>query len=313
LRKSILAPLIAALAVVLLAVPAQAHSHPAMTQPAPSTGHPAPGAKVDFGALLLGAELSGKKEVPTPGGPKVGDPDGRAKARLFAYGDKITFSLEWSGISAPTLAHIHQGRKGVNGPIKTVFFAEKGLPATATATAGLVTVTDAKLAAAIKKDPTDFYVNIHTAEFPGGAVRGQLKRLDLSAGMVDVVKKRPLFAFMNGGQEVPVPGGPAVGDPDAFGISFVDATKNKVDYSLAWLNVKPTLGHIHKGGFGTNGPVVVPLFTTPIPSTIFALAGTVPVDKHLAKKICDQPGGFYVNLHSAEFPGGAIRGQLSKP
>ena len=46
--------------------------------------------------------------------------------------------------------------------------------ATATAAAGAVTVTDPKIAADILANPAGFYVNLHTADFPGGAVRGQL-------------------------------------------------------------------------------------------------------------------------------------------
>jgi hypothetical protein len=226
-------------------------------------------------------------------------------------GDKVIFSFRWRGIGAPTLGHIHQGGKGVNGPIKVALFAEGGMPATATAAAGLVTVTDPALVAAIRANPAGFYVNLHTAQFPGGAVRGQLTPLGLSAGTIDVLHREPLSAFLTGAQEVPVVGGPAVGDPDAFGLAFIHARKSSVDYSLAWIGVTPTLGHIHEGVFGVNGPVRVPLFTTPVPSTIFALAGTVRgVDPYLAKHIRQHPKNFYVNLHSAEFPGGAARGQL---
>lgn len=319
LRKHIVIPLFAALALVLLGTaPAQAHDHsyptPASPTPAPTPAPtPQPQAPpVSQVPLLLGAELSGKQEVPTPGGPAVGDADGRAKARILVLGDKVIFSLQWSGISAPTAFHIHEGEKGVNGPIRVAFFADK-LPDSVTAAAGTVTVTDPKLVAAIRSNPAGFYVNVHTAEFPGGAVRGQLKALDLSAGVIDVVRPASLFAFLSGAQEVPVPNGPAVGDPDGLGISFVDAKKDTVKYSTAWVGVgAPVAGHIHRAPAGVNGPVVVEFFTTPIPSSIFAVAGTVRgIDKKLVAKISSHPDQFYVNLHTAEFPGGAIRGQLN--
>jgi hypothetical protein len=309
--------MMASLAMVLLgAVPAHAHGNssgaPTHSSPAPAAPATKPAPAPSAVPLLLGAELTGKQEVPVPGGPAVGDPDGRAKARIIVLGDKVTFSFEWSGISAPTLGHIHEGVTGKNGPVKVGLFTEK-LPDTVTAAAGLVTVTDAKLVAAIRANPAGFYVNLHTAEFPGGGVRGQLKALPLTAGVIDVVRPASLFAFLNGFQEVPVPGGPAVGDRDGIGISFVDAGKHDVKFSAAWLGIAPpTLGHIHKAPVGVNGPVVVPLFTTPIPSTIFAVAGKVHnVDEKLTQKIRDCPQDFYVNLHTAEFPGGAIRGQLS--
>ena len=84
-----------------------------------------------------------------------------------------------------------------------------------------------------------------------------------------------------------------------------------VDYTLAWSGVSPTLGHIHRGVAGVNGPVVVPFFLTAVPTSIFALAGTVPdLDPALAREIRATPGNFYVNLHTVEFPTGAVRGQL---
>lgn len=50
---------------------------------------------------------------------------------------------------------------------------------------------------------------------------------------------------------------------------------------------------------------------TPVPTTIFAVDGTLSgVDRGLVREVRRNPRRFYVNLHSAEFPGGAARGQL---
>jgi hypothetical protein len=38
----------------------------------------------------------------------------------------------------------------------------------------------------------------------------------------------------------------------------------------------------------------------------------VALDKALADKILDDPSGYYVNVHNTEYPGGAVRGQLTK-
>jgi hypothetical protein len=77
------------------------------------------------------------------------------------------------------------------------------------------------------------------------------------------------------------------------------------------VGISPKLGHIHKAPFGANGSVVVPLFTTPVPGTVFAVSGTVNgADPALVKDIAGHPSAFYVNLHTAKFPGGAVRGQL---
>ena len=84
-----------------------------------------------------------------------------------------------------------------------------------------------------------------------------------------------------------------------------------MDFAFAWVGVNPTLGHIHKAPVGANGPVVVPLLATAPPTNVFAVAGTATgVDPALVKDIAGHPLSFYANLHSGEFPGGAVRGQL---
>lgn len=61
--------------------------------------------------------------------------------------------------------------------------------------------------------------------------------------------------------------------------------------------------HIHRGVAGVNGPVVINF------NALYA--GTTTVTTALASEIVGNPGGFYVNLHTATFPGGEIRAQLS--
>jgi hypothetical protein len=73
-------------------------------------------------------------------------------------------------------------------------------------------------------------------------------------------------------------------------------------------------GHIHLGAVGVAGPIVVPLFGPPSPSTTArqikqhgvatANAGTT------GAALCQNPAAYYVNYHTTAFMGGAIRGQL---
>jgi hypothetical protein len=260
--------------------------------------------------VFLEAKLNGKNEVPVAGGPAVGDPDGSATGLVRVQGDRVTFAFAWKGITAPTLGHIHEGVAGVNGAVKVPLFAT-AMPDTATAAAGVLTVSDPAIADALRANPSGFYLNLHTKEFPGGAVRGQLTQLKGSADLLSLLKGGDEKAFLSGDQEVPVAGGPAVGDPTGRAVSFVKSRGTQVDYSFAWVGVQPTLGHIHKGQFGVNGPVVAPLFGSPIPSTVIAIAGTVTgLDPALVKDIDAHPSAFYTNLHTAQFPGGAVRGQL---
>jgi hypothetical protein len=137
---------------------------PAAAEPARAQAAPA-----DFTA-----HLSGDQEVPTPGGPAVGDRDGSAVARVKINGDRLSFRVQWRKIDAPTLGHIHQGVRGQNGPIKVDLFSTP-VPAHRTETSGTVRV-DRAVSQAIRSNPGGFYVNIHNGRFPGGAVRGQLHR-----------------------------------------------------------------------------------------------------------------------------------------
>jgi hypothetical protein len=283
-------------------------------QPATSTG-PVPDRRAGIQRarlkpVFLVAKLDGRQEVPVAGKPPVGDPDGSATGIVRVQGNRVTFAFSWRGISAPTLGHIHQGAAGVNGDVKVALFTTP-MPDTVTAAAGILTVTDPAIADALRADPSSFYLNLHTKEFPGGGVRGQLTRLDHPASVLGLLHGGVAKAFLNGDQEVPTPGGPAVGDPTGRAVAFVTAHDTKVTYSLAWLGISPTLGHIHKAPFGANGPVVVPLFASPIPATIVAVSGTVTgLDAGLVKDISEHPSAYYANLHTAQFPGGAVRGQL---
>ena len=64
--------------------------------------------------------------------------------------------------------------------------------------------------------------------------------------------------------------------------------------------------HIHKGAKGTSGNIVVPL-----PGSFLAKAsGCVPASGAILRAIEADPHGYYVNIHSKKYPGGAIRAQL---
>ena len=304
---------------------------PALAMPVPITGDPMPGMPgMDHGMPMNGmpeapapakpakgpaafftADLTGAQEVPVAGGPAVGAPNGKASAVVEIKGDRVTFGFTWSGISAPTLGHIHEGVTGKNGAVKVGLFTT-AMPDTVNAAAGQVTVTDAALAQSLRTNPAGFYLNLHTKEFPGGAVRGQLKPSKKHQSVLSFIHGGKLRAIDTGGQEVPVANGPKVGDPDGLAASFLDARGTTVGYSFAWINIAPpTLGHVHQGQAGKNGDVKVGLFTTAIPANIFAISGNVSnVDASLVKQIQRNPHGFYTNLHTQEFPGGAVRGQL---
>jgi hypothetical protein len=117
---------------------------------------------------------------------------------------------------------------------------------------------------------------------------------------------RKFETVLTGAAEFPGPG-----DPDGAGTAkvFVNHGQKRVCYELTATNiVTPTAAHIHIGAVGVAGPVVVPL-TPPVGGSS---AGCVDVTAAVAKAILKNGAGYYVNVHNADFPDGAIRGQLAK-
>jgi CHRD domain len=255
---------------------------------------------------VLSANLRGAKEVPGPG-----DPDGRGRAVIRLSGDQVCFALRWSGIAAPNAAHIHLGGPEVAGPVVVPFFGDPAgpsvIPDTVTSVRGCVTA-DPALVAAIARHPRAYYTNIHTPDFPAGAVRGQLHR-----GGRDLGVPRQLRARLLGANEVPS------GDPDGRGRAFVRARGDTVCFEVRWRNLDPVVaGHIHAGVRGVNGPVVVPFFGDPagppvFPAQVSGADGCIQgLDRSLVMAIREHPGRYYVNLHTTQFRAGAIRGQLHR-
>ncbi len=89
----------------------------------------------------------------------------------------------------------------------------------------------------------------------------------------------------------------------------VDPPKGQFCYLLNVSGIAPaTAAHVHVGGAGENG---APVITLAAP-TDGASGGCQPIAADLAQKLLANPGGYYVNVHNAAFPGGVIRGQLNK-
>ncbi|MEQ7006950.1 CHRD domain-containing protein [Actinopolymorpha sp. B17G11] len=126
------------------------------------------------GGTVLGAVLTGAAEVPGPG-----DDDGRGLFVGKVKGDLLCYVLVARRIEEPMAAHIHVAPEGAAGPIVVGLIAPVGgysadciraVPDDQNSTA---TLSESELAS-IRSDRSGFYVNVHTASFPAGAIRGQL-------------------------------------------------------------------------------------------------------------------------------------------
>ena len=206
-----------------------------------------------------------------------------ARGGCFAQFDGGTSTLSLvctHNVVDATVMHIHHGAAGVNG---TVAF-DLGSP---------VSPIEATWSGMSPADVADLlagnlYVNIHTGGRPAGAIRGQI--VPRSVDMTSFV--------MNGAQEVPPSG--STGSGFCSSDLSDDATSVLVRCTHNLPAVTDT--HVHDAPPGVDGPVVFDL------PDLHSFSANVPLTPRL---IADYEAGFlYVNVHTAESPGGEIRGQM---
>lgn len=240
------------------------------------------------GGVAISVKMLGVMEQPEPADP---DATGTATLRLRLGQARVCFVLEVQNVDA-VAAHIHRGSVTESGPVVVPL----GTPAGGTSS-GCVVATRA-LVRQILTDRVSFYVNVHSAEFPGGALRAQLA-LPANA--------KVFTATLAGANERPNPA-----DPNGIGTGafLVLTDAGKICYTLAVRNITlPSLAaHIHRGGADVAGPVVVPLQA---PGADGTSKGCATADAALVREIADNPASFYANVHTSQFPGGAVRGQLA--
>jgi CHRD domain len=120
------------------------------------------------------ASLSGADEVPGPGDPNG---SGAAQVKINVRKERVCFTLGVLDITLPAgAAHIHQGAAGVAGDIVVTLKPPVEVAGTGIGLAsGCVRNQARSLLRDIKNNPDQYYVNVHTEDFPDGAVRGQLE------------------------------------------------------------------------------------------------------------------------------------------
>jgi hypothetical protein len=249
----------------------------------------------------FGGPLSGAQENP----PVVTAATGEATVVISPDDSTIWYRVEYSGLTgAAVAAHIHTGAVGVNGgvilPLTVSASPMVGTLTSANFTASGAVTTFAEAVAAIKAGTT--YVNIHTAANPSGEIRGQV-----------VAKGDAHFATLVGTQEVPTNASTATGN----GWVVISTGGATITYYLAYsgLSGAASAAHIHTGAVGVNGGIILPLVAGPSPmsgvltATDFTPSGSVTDFAGAVAAIA--AGTTYMNVHTATFPGGEIRGQLA--
>ena len=145
------------------------------------------------------------------------------------------------------------------------------------------------------------YVNIHTLTWQNGEIRSQLLPKE-----GDCCKQ--YVAMLSGQNEVP----PVTTTARGTIVASLNCRTLTLSGSFSGLSSAFQAAHIHLGLQGVNGPVIYPLnVVTLLPNTAGNLlrsdnSFTLTKDQLAALKA----GGLYINVHSANFVGGEIRGQI---
>lgn len=200
----------------------------------------------------------------------------------------LSADIDVSGVEGVVAAHIHQGMIGENGPV-AFEFVDNG--------DGTMSVKDVEITAeqADMLLNEEWYINVHTQQTPSGEVRGQIVDSDTA-----------ILAFvLSGRQEVP-----AV-DTDAFGNGYatVNTATNAVNLKVLTTGVEDAVAaHIHEGGVGQNGGVVVVLEQNTDDPNVWQTPDGASLEADIIDLLLE--GGHYVNVHTPGVPSGELRGQI---
>ena len=245
------------------------------------------------------AVMNGNQETPAV----TTTATGIANLQLDATAANVTITINTTSLDVTqvTQAHIHSpGVVGVAAPVSIGFFA--GPAGTFTNPFSATVAMNATVLAAMQAGTA--YVNIHTTANPTGEIRGQIA---CGPAVLPATASTTTFnAVLNGAQETPPNTSPGQGVASVV----LDATATNATITLNFTGVTPanvTRMHIHSPGVpGVAAPITVDYFNGSGLASPFT--ATLPVTSAVVSAL--RSGTAYVNLHSAAFPGGEIRGQL---
>jgi hypothetical protein len=277
------------------------------------------------------ANLTGTQEVITTGTSTPGTSlaTGLATFRLSEDGQALRFRLSVSHLTGAFAAHIHLNGAGVNGPVVVPLFNAAVPTGEVNGLLAQGTITSASLVGPLSGHPFkellteirngDAYVNVHTKpSHIGGEIRGKVRAEGGDEGR--------FAAHLTGTQEVITTGTSTPGTSLATGLATFRLSDDRqaIHYTLSVAHLTGIFAaHIHLNGAGVNGPVVVPLFSSAVPTgevngllsqgTITAASLVNQLAGHpFSELLTDiRSGDAYVNVHTKpSHLGGEIRGQV---
>lgn len=236
---------------------------------------------------LFEANLAPTQEVPAVDSAAAG------RAVFVLITDTLYYRVFVADIDHVTASHIHEAAPGANGPVIVPLFTGSGIFDPSQPISGTVVLTPTQVA---KLMAGDYYINVHTTDFPGGELRGQIRTYTPAANYNALLLGR--------NEATPVPS-------NAKGVAhFTLVNTDTLQYQIAVSDIiSITAAHIHLGVVGKNGPVVHGLYNgTGAFDAANPISGVITLT---APNLVDLlTGYYYVNVHTAANPGGEIRGQI---
>jgi hypothetical protein len=245
-----------------------------------TTNNPAGEIRGQIVPLHIPVVMNGASEVPPVQTAATGS------ALFTLVGSEMFYTVSFSGLTGPaTGGHIHGPADSTNNATVIIPFNP---PATNSGTfSGSVSLNPTNLAYLLAGQT---YINIHTVTNGGGEIRGQIYPMQFSA-------------LLNGASEVPPTASPATA------VGSFSLVNSALNYDIVFTNLlsAATGAHIHgPADLSTNASVIIP-FGAPS-ATAGTISGTAALD---AQTLFDLVSGLtYANIHSTNFPGGEIRGQV---
>jgi hypothetical protein len=231
--------------------------------------------------LRIAMSLNGSAEVPPVATTAIGT------GSLTLVGSQLYYDISYSGLlGSATAAHIH-------GP------ADPTVPAGVIIPLNSPSGTSGNISGSVSLNPTNMayllagltYINIHSISNASGEIRGQIYPIQFGA-------------TLNGANEV----GPTASPGTGSGLFTVVNSVLTYDVSFANLLSPATASHIHgPGSPAQNAGVIIPFSGTPA-----ATSGTISNTTVLTSQqlLYMASGLTYANIHTTNYQGGEIRGQL---
>lgn len=231
--------------------------------------------------------LSADEVIPKPASTATGSGD----ITFDLLNGNVTGGVTLSGIAA-TLAHIHDAFAGTAGPVIVNFVQSGTDPNRWDAQAGGVLTADQINDLLAGK----LYVNVHSAAFPDGEIRGQLKPENISV----------VFTAMSGDQVVP----PVTTTATAIAATTIDSTAGVGTVHVTATGVDDaTEAHVHKAAAGANNAAALLTLTKDGAAPGHWSAELQPMT---ATDLTDfDANGWYVDIHTPANPAGELRGQIT--